>query len=166
MRKAVQVVNDFQVRLETGLGRFFRVRLQVIDRADAIEQVETQGRLVEMRRNVQTAVRSPASTTTNGSAISSFFVLMFGPKRCSRWATISAAVIAFLKRACVPCKKGQGSFVRSTRERKRGRASFVRSTRRAVPANEPCPLFRIIMPWWGRLFPWWPWQRRFAFPWP
>src|SRR5207248_663618 len=39
---ARQMIDNFQVRLKTGLGGFFRVWLEVIDAADAVEQVELQ----------------------------------------------------------------------------------------------------------------------------
>ena len=42
--KARQVIDDFHVRLEAGLGGFLRVRLEVIDAADAVEHVELQTR--------------------------------------------------------------------------------------------------------------------------
>ena len=44
--KLVQVIDDFQVRLEAGLGDLLRVGLEVIDAADAVEQVELQPRVV------------------------------------------------------------------------------------------------------------------------
>ena len=46
MREARQVIDDFHVRLEAGLGGLLRVGLEVIDAADAVEHVEPQPRIV------------------------------------------------------------------------------------------------------------------------
>src|SRR5262249_6621855 len=40
--EALQMVDDVHVRLETGLGRLLGVRLEVIDTADAVEDIEAE----------------------------------------------------------------------------------------------------------------------------
>jgi hypothetical protein len=44
--EAGEVVDDLEVRLEAGLGGLGLVRLEVIDTADAVEDVELQARVV------------------------------------------------------------------------------------------------------------------------
>ena len=44
--EAGKVVDDFRVRLEPGLGRLLRIGFEVVDAADAIEQLEPQARIV------------------------------------------------------------------------------------------------------------------------
>src|ERR1700691_4152552 len=49
MGEAVQMVNDFEMRLEAGFGRLLRVRLKVVDAADAIEKVKLQLQVVTQK---------------------------------------------------------------------------------------------------------------------
>src|SRR5579884_667623 len=44
--ETAEVIDHFGVRLEAGLGRLLRVRLQPVDAADAVEQVELRPRVV------------------------------------------------------------------------------------------------------------------------
>ena len=46
MGEAGKVVDHLQVRLEAGLGGFFRVRLEIIHARDAVEELEFQPRLI------------------------------------------------------------------------------------------------------------------------
>ena len=56
VREAGQMIDDFEVRLEAGLGRLLGVGFEIVDAADAVEQVESKARVV--RRKRQTSSRS------------------------------------------------------------------------------------------------------------
>src|SRR5881394_1346188 len=45
LRNARQVIDDLQMRLKAGFGGFLRIGLEIIDTADAVEQVELEIRL-------------------------------------------------------------------------------------------------------------------------
>src|SRR5262249_49122431 len=42
MCEAREVIDKFEMRIEPSLGRFFRIRFQVVHAADAVQQIEAQ----------------------------------------------------------------------------------------------------------------------------
>src|SRR5438105_864927 len=49
VRETLKVVDHLDMRLKAGLGRFLRIRLQVIDAADVREKFETQPRVIAQK---------------------------------------------------------------------------------------------------------------------
>src|ERR1700722_9704168 len=45
MAETGKVIDNFRVRIKTGLGRFLRIGFEIIDAADAVKQVEPQARV-------------------------------------------------------------------------------------------------------------------------
>src|SRR5207248_2446782 len=49
MGEAGKMVDHFHVRLETGLGSFLRIRLEIVHAADAVEKLEAEARIVSQK---------------------------------------------------------------------------------------------------------------------